>query len=36
MTGIDLDAETARKITKNEQCVYQRDDRGILVRVHDS
>jgi NTP pyrophosphatase (non-canonical NTP hydrolase) len=36
MTGIDLDAETARKMSANEQRVYQRNERGVLVRVRDS
>jgi NTP pyrophosphatase (non-canonical NTP hydrolase) len=36
MTGVDLDAETARKMSENERRVYRRDERGVLVRVRDS
>ncbi|MEP7022564.1 MAG: hypothetical protein ABJB47_01870 [Actinomycetota bacterium] len=35
MNGIDLDAEINRKLEKNEQRVYQRDDRGIQIRLGD-
>jgi NTP pyrophosphatase (non-canonical NTP hydrolase) len=35
MNGIDLGTEIDRKLAKNEQRVYQRDDRGIQVRVSE-
>jgi NTP pyrophosphatase (non-canonical NTP hydrolase) len=35
MTGVDLDAEVARKLTANEARVYRRDARGLLERVDD-
>jgi NTP pyrophosphatase (non-canonical NTP hydrolase) len=36
MNGVDLAAEVERKMAKNERRVYQRDERGVLVRVSDS
>lgn len=36
MNGVDLAAEIERKLAKNERRVYERNDRGVLVRVSDS
>lgn len=36
MNGVDLGAEVERKLDKNERRVYERNDRGVLVRVTDS
>jgi NTP pyrophosphatase (non-canonical NTP hydrolase) len=36
MNGIDLDTEIDRKIAKNKQRIYERDDHGVQVRVSDS
>jgi NTP pyrophosphatase (non-canonical NTP hydrolase) len=36
MNGVDLAAEVERKLDKNERRVYERNDRGVLVRVSDS
>jgi NTP pyrophosphatase (non-canonical NTP hydrolase) len=36
MNGVDLAAEVERKLDKNERRVYERNDRGVLVRVTDS
>jgi NTP pyrophosphatase (non-canonical NTP hydrolase) len=36
MNGIDLSAEVERKMAKNEQRVYRRDDRGVQFRVSDA
>ncbi|MFF4189103.1 MazG-like family protein [Streptomyces sp. NPDC001691] len=35
MTGIDLQTEVERKLNKNRERVYERDERGVAVRVHD-
>lgn len=36
MNGVDLAAQVERKLAKNERRVYERNDRGVLVRVSDS
>jgi NTP pyrophosphatase (non-canonical NTP hydrolase) len=36
MNGVDLATEVERKLDKNERRVYERNDRGVLVRVTDS
>ncbi|WP_229853396.1 MazG-like family protein [Streptomyces violascens] len=36
MMGIDLQSEVERKLNKNRERVYVRDERGVAVRVRDS
>jgi NTP pyrophosphatase (non-canonical NTP hydrolase) len=36
MNGVDLAAQVERKLAKNERRIYERNDRGVLVRVSDS
>jgi hypothetical protein len=36
MNGVDLDAEVARKITKNAVGTYERDSNDTLIRPSDS
>ncbi|WP_374771999.1 hypothetical protein OG756_01605 [Streptomyces sp. NBC_01310] len=36
MNGIDLAAEVERKINKNQARVYERDSRGVLIRVREA
>lgn len=36
MNGVDLDAEVARKITKNVDRTYERDAKGTLITTSDS
>ncbi|MEU5434273.1 MazG-like family protein [Streptomyces sp. NPDC020719] len=33
MNGVDLDDEVARKLEKNRRRRYERDERGVMVRV---
>jgi NTP pyrophosphatase (non-canonical NTP hydrolase) len=35
MTGVDLSAEAERKLARNAQREYRRDERGVLRRVSD-
>jgi NTP pyrophosphatase (non-canonical NTP hydrolase) len=36
MTGLDLDSEVERKITKNRARVYTRDPHGVPIRVREA
>ncbi|MFI1279259.1 MazG nucleotide pyrophosphohydrolase domain-containing protein [Streptomyces sp. NPDC020858] len=36
MNGIDLAAEVEQKINKNQARVYERDSRGVLIRVREA
>ncbi|MFD6967096.1 MazG nucleotide pyrophosphohydrolase domain-containing protein [Streptomyces sp. NPDC059949] len=36
MNGIDLAAEVEQKINKNQARVYERDGRGVLIRVREA
>jgi NTP pyrophosphatase (non-canonical NTP hydrolase) len=36
MNGVDLDAEVARKIVKNERRTYTRNAHGALIRTDDA
>ncbi|MCX5124582.1 MazG-like family protein [Streptomyces sp. NBC_00347] len=35
MNGIDLQEEVERKLTKNRARVYERDTRGVPIRIQD-
>lgn len=36
MNGIDLAAEVEQKINKNQARAYERDSRGVLIRVREA